>query len=187
MPGKLKSADEQCIEAGMKGFFAQIAEECIIACNNESDSIFNEDNEPSLDYEVKNILTDVSFAEITAQDGYECIDGYCLGGQCIPNHDTNTTLSNSRFSSNNSNRQELLVPKDVPLLFLEALFQLADEECKNARTSGASKVSPTDCVLHCMVPSINSTAYQILPIEAPNGFPCSNNGICLNRIFMKVI
>ncbi|XP_043470279.1 uncharacterized protein LOC122503694 isoform X3 [Leptopilina heterotoma] len=153
MPGKLKSADEQCIEAGMKGFFAQIAEECIIACNNESDSIFNEDNEPSLDYEVKNILTDVSFAEITAQDGYECIDG------------------------------ELLVPKDVPLLFLEALFQLADEECKNARTSGASKVSPTDCVLHCMVPSINSTAYQILPIEAPNGFPCSNNGVSFLSIF----
>ncbi|XP_051160268.1 uncharacterized protein LOC127280917 isoform X2 [Leptopilina boulardi] len=158
-----KLADEECKKAGTYGAFNVSQNQCILNCK-VAKSFY------------KNLVMGQQIPEsftpqtVNAQNGLACGEkSHCENGQCVLNHNTNSLLNHQ--------------------------FEWAEQHCKNSGFLGALKVSAHDCILKCKMPVYSLSDYfspqktcqvSIYPMAAPNKFPCSYKGVCLNNICVQV-
>ncbi|XP_043470243.1 uncharacterized protein LOC122503677 [Leptopilina heterotoma] len=190
MTPEFRIENQHCRNAGRLKFFAFTDKECVFACVNENDTIFNylENYDSFNSNETTNLLTDLKYTEVLAQDGYECGNNkYCQAGKCDNKADSGSTLSSTK-SADNSNQDDLLISYQEKLQSLGDMYVWTDEVCKNFGASGALEVAPIDCVLQCKTLLLNVNDFnhrntlqvKNYTTQAPNNFPCRNNGSCFD-------
>ncbi|XP_051160217.1 uncharacterized protein LOC127280914 isoform X5 [Leptopilina boulardi] len=149
-----KLAHEDCQKAGASGALKIYPTLCDMSC-----------------YKLPNNLT--TNLTMNAPNGFPCTKGmYCQDGLCV-----------------NDDRESPVDLNKKPLLTEEGKLMLDNLACIEIGATSASKISTTDCVLHCKTTKM--VKYDFMPKElyshmylnynAPNGFPCGNNGICYNN------
>ncbi|XP_051160273.1 uncharacterized protein LOC127280918 [Leptopilina boulardi] len=160
---EFKLADKECIKAGTYGAVNVSQNQCILNCKVSNSfylNIFRGCFEP-MSFRIQTMY---------AKNGFACSENsHCENGQCIPNQNKNSLLNSQ--------------------------FEWAEQHCKNHGFLGALKVSAHDCFLKCKMAIYSIFDYftpqktcqvSIFPMAAPNKFPCSYKGVCLNNICVQV-